>query len=104
MCSGYINCLISNSFKMTTLNENSLPHNLYNDQIHFSESDKDLKETGYHDFLSDIYCCYYNITGFNSDITIKNYISILVVNIRSLNNNFNQFLNYINSLDFNDNL
>ena len=77
---GYINFLISNSFKMRTLNEHSLPHNLYNNQIHFSESDKELKETGNNDFLSDIdihsiqnnQCSYYNITEFNTDITIKN--------------------------------
>ena len=30
---------------MTTLNEHSLPHNMYNDKIHFCESDKDIKET-----------------------------------------------------------
>ena len=96
---------------MTMLNEHSLPHNLYNDQIHFSESDKDLKETGNNDFLSDIdsdiglhsiqnnQCSYYNIAEFNSDNTIKNHISILAVNIRSLNKNFKQFLNYINSLE-----
>ena len=96
---------------MTTLNEHSLPRNPYNDQIHYSESDNDLKETGNSDFLSDIdpdiglysiqnnQCSYYNITEFNSDITIKNHISILAVNIRSLNKNFKQFLNYINSLE-----
>ena len=39
---------------MTTLNEHSLTHNLNNDLIHFSESDKDPKETGNNDFLSDI--------------------------------------------------
>ena len=96
---------------MTTLNEHSLPHNLYNDLIHFSESDKDLKETGNNDFLSDIdpdiglhtiqnnQCSYYNITEFKTDITIKNHISILAVNIRSLNKNFKQFINYISSLE-----
>ena len=112
MCIGYINFLISNSFKVTTLNEHSLPPNLYNDQIHFSESDKDLKETGNNDFLSDVHpdigihsiqnnqCSYYNIKEFNTDITITNHISILAVNIRMLNKNFKQFLNYIiNSLE-----
>ena len=81
---------------MTTLNEHGLPHYLCNDQIHFSESDKDLKGTGNNDFLSDLgihsiqnnQCSYYNITEFNTDITIKNHISILAVNIRSLNKNF----------------
>ena len=41
-------------------------------------------------------CSYYNITGFNTDITIKNHISILAVNIRSLNKNFVVYLGFLN--------
>ena len=96
---------------MTTINENCLHHYPYNDQTHMRKSDEDLIVTGNHDSLADIdpdvglhliqnnQCTYYNITEFNSAITDKNHISILAVNIRSLNKNFKQFLQYINSLE-----
>ena len=96
---------------MATINENCLHHYPYNDQTHMRKSDEDLIVTGNHDSLADIdhdvglhliqnnQCIYYNITEFNSAITDKNHISILAVNIRSLNKNFKQFLQYINSLE-----
>ena len=107
----YNHFLISNAYKMTTINENCLPHYPYNDQTLTRNSDEDLIVTGNYDSLADIdpdvglrliqnnQCTYYNITEFNSAITDKNHISILAVNIRSLNKNFKQFLQYINSLE-----
>ena len=84
---------------MTTINENCLHHYPYNDQTLMRKSDEELRVTGNHDSLADIdpdvglhliqnnQCTYYNITEFNSAITDKNHISILAVNIRSLNKN-----------------
>ena len=50
----YNHFLISNSYKMTTINENYLHHYPYNDQTLKRKSDEDLIATGNHDSLADI--------------------------------------------------
>ena len=50
----YNHFLISNSYKMTTINENCLHHYPYNDQTLTRKSDEDLIVTGNHDSLADI--------------------------------------------------